>query len=134
VPELELCMDCERPMRPRKTTKRQYPGTVLKASMDRCSTCYVSRRRTNTMTDMPLRVKSSKAGPEVRTSRSQGVKLEVVPDADISQTPCVLVRTDLSPATYKALVRAHGEGRLGLVLASLANQYVASLSAERQAS
>jgi len=39
------CIDCDRPLRPAKTSITQYPGTYLNRGYGRCQTCYDHAKR-----------------------------------------------------------------------------------------
>lgn len=41
----QLCVICNRPMRPRGTTKNDMPGTVSHASHGECCACQAQRKR-----------------------------------------------------------------------------------------
>ena len=41
----QLCIICNRPMRPRGTTKNHMPGTVSHASHGECCACQAQRKR-----------------------------------------------------------------------------------------
>lgn len=84
---IKHCATCEQPMRPYKTRKEDYPGTVARAGRN-CVTC-VARPR------------PAKAADE----------------------PCVLVRSDLRPSTFRkltAIAKLNGVD-VGMLLSKIAD-------------
>lgn len=71
------CSNCQRPMRPFRALKADYPGTVSRSTNDTCSSCYAKRG---------------------------GQRPDIHP-AEVVDAPCVLVRTDLRPSTYQILAQ-----------------------------
>lgn len=80
------CIECGRSGRPNRTSKADYPGTVLIVARGMCSACYSAHRK----------MFPSQHGASITTSA-------VEHQPDIADIPCVLVRVDLTPATFKAL-------------------------------
>lgn len=100
------CVTCERPGRHARDRKEDHPGTVLLVARGRCSTCY----------DL-FRGKSQKGISRSRVSATP---------PDISDIPCVLVRVELTPATYKALRAAKAD--ISSLLSRAADHIVAPRS------
>lgn len=112
VESLPLCEGCSRPMRPIGTKKGDYPkGVVRLMAKDRCATCYRRNRRDN------LESHSIWSGDGSREQR----------DKSAASSPCVLVRVDLTPDTYKALRRANID--ISGTLSNLADKVAAKVVA-----
>jgi len=103
------CLDCQRAVRPHGVRKEEAPGTIVLAARGRCARCY------------------NKIRGQQRGSRSSaGVPAVTEVKVDIAHTPCVLVRADLTPATYKALTRANID--IGKLFAQFADNIAGQLS------
>ena len=79
------CNKCSRVMRAQGMLKADYPGTVASGARGLCSSCYAKA------------LKAENPTPK-RESQAQLDK-----DMDRNSGPCVPVRIDLTPATFKAL-------------------------------
>lgn len=88
TPVLDTCPRCQRPMRPRGLPAHEAPGTVSTGSRGYCSSCYTALRKLDAL-DTRQRHDRVGAAPVKQSSSA-----------------CVLVRIDVSPATYKTLRRA----------------------------
>lgn len=97
-----MCPNCQRAMRPRKTSIQDHPGTVQETARGLCATCYNRTLRNYGKTRKPSKVA----------------------DAEIADSPCVLTRVYLTPATYKAL-RLRGVKDIGAALAQIADKIAA---------
>lgn len=40
-----LCNECDRPMRPQRTSREEYPGTIVQSVGGTCHSCYQRARR-----------------------------------------------------------------------------------------
>ena len=76
------CVTCDRAVRKPGQKLVDHPGTIVIAALGKCATCYTKGRKNS----LPSPVQANKT--------------------DIGDIPCVLVRVDLTPNTYKALRKA----------------------------
>lgn len=85
----EKCLRCQRNMRPSGIRAHEAPGTVSTGARGYCSSCYQSLRKSGDLNTLPHRVDREGSAP-----------------VEQSSSACVLVRIDVTPATYKTLKRA----------------------------
>lgn len=106
----DKCLKCKRTMRPNGTRANEAPGTVSTGARGYCSSCYQGMRRAGILGRLHNYVPEHE-----RASVEQ------------SNSACVLVRIDVTPATYKTLRRA--KVNIGAELARYADLMARQLEA-----
>lgn len=89
TPTLPRCLKCQRNMRPTGIRSHEAPGTVSTGARGYCGSCYSALLKSGDL-----------------SARQHRVNRADSPPVDQPDTPCVLVRIDLTPSTYKTLRRA----------------------------
>lgn len=99
------CATCKRPMRHYKAKAADHPGTVQQGSVTECMNCNQRRRRAEAPAPEPSPVKRQYRGVQLRDE------------------PCVLVRSDLRPSTYRKVEAIAKARRMdpGMVLSRIAD-------------
>lgn len=105
ISNLPTCVECGHKLRPARTKKEDWPGTVSRATKAKCTTCYNRNYKRGALPDK----KSFEA---------------------IAELPCVLVRVYLTPSAFRELNQAHVD--IAKVLSDIASEMARLAAAARK--